>query len=38
MLNTYFLKFEGEIPTVQKLLHSQKSFKFQGQFYLEGQG
>ena len=37
MLNKQ-LKFEGKIPTVQKLLHSHKIFKFQGQFDLEGQG
>ena len=42
MINTQ-LKFEGKIPTVQKLLHfdhkeSHKFFYFQGQFDLEGQG
>ena len=40
MTNTQ-LKFEGKIPTAQKLLHSRgitQIFKFQGQFDLEGQG
>ena len=40
MINTQ-LKFEGKIPMVQKLLHSQGitlNFKFQGQFALEDQG
>ena len=36
MINTQ-LKFEGKIPTVEKLLHSHKMLKFQGQFDLEGQ-
>ena len=40
MINTP-IKFEGKIPTVQKLLHSQgitQNDEFQGQFDLEGQG
>ena len=35
-------KFEGKIPTVQVVEftrnHTKFIFKFQGQFYLEGQG